>query len=188
MNPVLFRLLTDFLQIGLFSIGGGYAVIPLIKAHVVDFRNWLTVKQFTDIITISQMTPGPLAVNTSTFVGLKMAGIPGAVAATFGCIFSGFAISLILLRFFNRYKSSVYGGAVLKGLKAASLGLIASAAATILVLAFSSSGSGEGSIFSMSGILTGIICIALLAGIRKFRLSPIAAMVISGCVGFFLYK
>ena len=187
MNPLILKLLTDFLQIGLFSIGGGYAVIPLIKAHVVDLRSWLTLKQFTDIITISQMTPGPLAVNTSTFVGLKTAGIPGAVAATFGCVFSGFAISLILLRFFNRYKSSAYGGAVLKGLKAASLGLIASAAATILVLAFSSA-PDKAVISSGSGIITGIICIALLAGIRKFRISPIAAMIISGCIGFYFYR
>lgn len=187
MNPIIFKLLTDFLQIGLLSIGGGYAVIPLIKAHVVDLRNWLTVKQFTDIITISQMTPGPLAVNTSTFVGLKVAGIPGAIAATFGCVFWGFAISLMLLRFFNRYKSSKYVGAVLKGLKAASLGLIASAAATILVLAFTPDGTPGTGGFSVSGILTGFICLSLLIGIRRLKLSPIAAMVISGFVGFFVY-
>lgn len=62
---VIFELLLEFLQIGLFSIGGGYAVIPLIKEHAVDLKGWLSIQEFTDIITISQMTPGPLAVNTS---------------------------------------------------------------------------------------------------------------------------
>lgn len=139
MNTIL-ELLTDFLQIGLFSIGGGYAVIPLIQEHVVDLRGWLSIQEFTDIITISQMTPGPLAVNTSTFVGLQIGGIPGAVAATLGCVFSGFVISLILCRVFDRYKKSEYGLKLLKGLKAASAGLIVSAAMTIIVMAFSWSG------------------------------------------------
>ena len=71
---VIFELLLEFLQIGLFSIGGGYAVIPLIKEHAVDLKGWLSIQEFTDIITISQMTPGPLAVNTSTFVGLQTGG------------------------------------------------------------------------------------------------------------------
>ena len=79
---VIFELLLEFLQIGLFSIGGGYAVIPLIKEHAVDLKGWLSIQEFTDIITISQMTPGPLAVNTSTFVGLQTGGLAGAAAAT----------------------------------------------------------------------------------------------------------
>jgi chromate transporter len=63
-----------FFQIGLFSIGGGYAIIPLIQEQVVHAYNWLTVQEYTDIITISQMTPGPLVVNTASFVGIRIAG------------------------------------------------------------------------------------------------------------------
>ena len=104
---VIFELLLEFLQIGLFSIGGGYAVIPLIKEHAVDLKGWLSIQEFTDIITISQMTPGPLAVNTSTFVGLQTGGLAGATAATLGCVFSGFVISLILCRCRNGGQSEL---------------------------------------------------------------------------------
>ena len=99
MNNV-WELFITFLKIGLLSIGGGYAIIPLIQEQVVEKNNWISVKMFTDIITISQMTPGPLAVNTSTFVGLQVGGIFGALAATTGCIFCGIIISLALYKFF----------------------------------------------------------------------------------------
>ena len=96
MTQALWQLFSVFLQIGAFSIGGGYAVIPMIRDQVVIHQGWITQKVFTDIITISQMTPGPLAINTSTFVGLQIAGIPGAVAATLGCIIPGVAAALLL--------------------------------------------------------------------------------------------
>ena len=84
---IYLQLFWSFLQIGLFSFGGGYAAMPLIQGQVVTSHGWLTMSEFTDLITISQMTPGPIAVNSATFVGLKIAGIPGAVVATVGCIF-----------------------------------------------------------------------------------------------------
>lgn len=82
------------------------------------------------------MTPGPLAVNTSTFVGMQIAGIPGAIIATLGCVISGICISILLYCFFQKYKKSMYVFEVLNGLKAASLGLIVSASTTILLLTF----------------------------------------------------
>ena len=98
---IVWVLFITFIKIGLLSIGGGYAIIPLIHEQVVEKNNWISGKMFTDIITISQMTPGPLAVNTSTFVGLQVAGIIGALAATTGCIFCGIIISLVLYKFFQ---------------------------------------------------------------------------------------
>lgn len=197
MNTIL-ELLTDFLQIGLFSIGGGYAVIPLIQEHVVDLRGWLSIQEFTDIITISQMTPGPLAVNTSTFVGLQIGGIPGAVAATLGCVFSGFVISLILCRVFDRYKKSEYGLKLLKGLKAASAGLIVSAAMTIIVMAFSWSGENmAGSTDPLAKIsnmmqnlnwIAAAIFLSALILVRKVHLNPILVMGICGLVGAAVYR
>ncbi len=80
------QLLWSFIQIGLFSIGGGYASLPLIEHQVVDVHGWLTPLQLTDIITISQMTPGPIALNAATFVGTRVGGLPGALVATFGCV------------------------------------------------------------------------------------------------------
>ena len=105
---ILLKLFLTFLKIGLVSIGGGYAVIPSIHEEVVVKAGWIGEKVFADIITISQMTPGPLAVNTSTFVGLQIAGAAGAVVATVGCVFCGVAISLTLYRFFQKHKESVY--------------------------------------------------------------------------------
>ena len=83
---IYLRLFLSFLQIGAFSFGGGYAALPLIRHQVVEANGWLQLSEFTDLITISQMTPGPIAVNSATFVGMKIAGVPGALAATFGCI------------------------------------------------------------------------------------------------------
>lgn len=133
---ILWKLFYAFFTIGLFSIGGGYAIIPMIRDQVVMQNHWLSVQEFRDIITISQMTPGPLAVNTSTFVGMRVAGVFGALAATIGCIFMGVLISCFLYHIFQRFASSRIFIEILKGLKAGSLGLIMSAAAIILSLAF----------------------------------------------------
>ncbi|WP_225442813.1 chromate transporter [Paenibacillus lycopersici] len=130
----LLKLLSVFFQIGLFGIGGGYAIIPFIQELVVEKYEWVTQRTFSDIIAISQMTPGPLAVNASTFVGWQIAGIPGAFVATFGCIISGVCISILLYRLFHGGSKSVYVIEAMNGLKSASLGLIISAAATIVLL------------------------------------------------------
>ena len=83
---VYLELLWSFFQIGLFSFGGGYAALPLIQTQVVDLHGWLNMTEFVDIITISQMTPGPIAINASTFVGMRIAGVGGAAVATLGCV------------------------------------------------------------------------------------------------------
>ena len=93
---ILLKLFLSFLQIGAFSFGGGYAAVPLIQDQVVSIHSWMTMGEFTDLITISQMTPGPIAVNSATFVGLRMAGLPGAVIATLGCILPSCIIVSIL--------------------------------------------------------------------------------------------
>ena len=133
---MLLQLFLAFFQIGLFSIGGGYAIIPMISDQVVVHQHWLTAQEFTDIITISQMTPGPLAVNTSTFVGMRVAGIAGALCATIGCICMGVLIAYGIYHIFQKFSTSKIFMEVLKGLKAGSLGLIMAAAAIILSLAF----------------------------------------------------
>lgn len=83
---ILIQLFLRFLQIGAFSFGGSYAAMPLIQSQIVDLNHWLDFSEFTDLITISQMTPGPIAINSATFVGIKIAGILGAIVATIGCV------------------------------------------------------------------------------------------------------
>ena len=175
-----------FLKIGLFSIGGGYAVIPFIQERVVEQGGWITQRMFTDIITISQMTPGPLAVNTSTFVGLQIGGLGGAAAATLGCVICGIVISLLLYRFFQRHQGSACLFELLSGLKSASLGLIVSAAATILLLAF----FGTSEVTPGAMVLdraAGVIFLCALLAVRKWKLSPILVMLLSAAAGVIVY-
>lgn len=177
----LMSLMIEFFTIGLFSIGGGYAVIPLIQERVVNEFGWISQQTFTDIITISQMTPGPLTVNVSTFIGLQIAGISGAVLATTGCVISGIVISMVMYRFFQKYNSSPYILETLKGLKASSLGLIISAAAVILMLAFTGTdtiGEARGIDFRMAAIFTGSFF-----ALRKWKLNPILVMAFCGMIG-----
>ena len=102
---IYLQLFLSFLQIGMFSFGGGYAAMPLIQGQVVTLHGWLTMSEFTDLITISQMTPGPIAVNSATFVGMKIAGIPGAIVATAGCILPSCVIVTILARLYLKYRN-----------------------------------------------------------------------------------
>ena len=93
---IYLQLFLSFLKIGAFSFGGGYAAMPMIQQQMVDVYHWLSVSEFGDLVTISQMTPGPIAVNSATFVGIRIAGLPGAVAATWGCIFPSCIIVSVL--------------------------------------------------------------------------------------------
>lgn len=180
MNEQLANLFFAFFQIGLFSIGGGYAVIPLIQEQVVNRSSWMTQQAFTDIITISQMTPGPLAVNTSTFVGIQIAGVPGAVAATVACVMSGVILSMALHSFFTKHRHNLYAFSVLQGLKSISLGLIGSAAMALLSSAFL---IGE----AVDWISIPLFLLAL-GSVRRFRINPILTMLLCGGAGLLLYR
>ena len=181
----LSQLMLVFFKIGLFSIGGGYAIIPLIQEQVVTKNAWISQQTFTDIITISQMTPGPLAVNTSTFIGLQIAGIPGAILATASCVISGICISVMLYGFFRRFSQSPYVLEILNSLKASSLGLIISAAVTIMLLSFTGSDSFQPGA-AVDWIAVVIFAVAFLC-LHKGKINPILMMVISGAVGIFVY-
>ena len=87
MRMIYLQLYLSFLQVGLFSVGGGYAAMPLIRSQVVELHPWMTLQEFTNLITIAEMTPGPIAVNCATFVGLRIAQLPGATGG--GCLDSG---------------------------------------------------------------------------------------------------
>ena len=102
---IYIQLFLSFIQVGMFSIGGGYAAMPLIQSQVVQGHGWLTMSEFTDLITIAEMTPGPIAVNSATFVGIRIAGVPGAMVATFGCILPSCIIVSILAMIYYRYKN-----------------------------------------------------------------------------------
>lgn len=175
---IYLQLFLSFLQIGLFSFGGGYAAMPLIQGQVVTLHGWLTMSEFTDLITISQMTPGPIAVNSATFVGMKIAGIPGAVVATAGCILPSCILVTILARLYLKYRNLDLLQGVLKSLRPAVVAMIASAGILILKDAFW--GSGESILLTQtewSMVLIFVICVLLL---RKTKMNPIWIMVLAG--------
>lgn len=182
----LVNIFLAFLKIGLFSIGGGYAVIPMIQQQVVDQLGWLTMQEYTDIITISQMTPGPLAVNTSTFVGIRLGGMPGAVVATVGCILGGCVISLVFYRFYLQLKENLVVEHVIAGLKSVSLGLIISAAFSMVFLALWGSMNPN---FAKDAI--NLYAVFIFAGslfvLRKFEINQILLLLMTGGLGFIVY-
>lgn len=181
----LFQLFLSFIQVGLFSIGGGYAALPLIQAEVVDKHGWLTVEQFLDLIAISQMTPGPIAINSATFVGMQIAGIPGAIVATLGFVLPAFVIVTMLALLFFKFKKLKVIQGILDALRPAVVGLIAAASLTLLLYAF----FGEQSLaIEQTDIIAVLLFLIALVLMRKFKPSPILVMAGCGIVGMVLYS
>ena len=175
---IWFQLFLSFLQIGLFSFGGGYAAMPLIQEQIVNIHGWLDMDQFTDLITISQMTPGPIAINSATFVGIRIGGIPGALVATLGCILPSCIIVTLLAKLYLKYQKLDVLQSVLNSLRPAVVALIASAGISILVTVFWSSG-GVIRLADTDWLLVVIfmVCVVLL---QKLKWNPILVMVLAG--------
>ena len=182
---IYLELLWSFFQIGLFSIGGGYAAMPLIQHQVVDLHGWLNMTQFADIVTISQMTPGPIAINSATFVGTRVAGLPGAIVATVGCVLPSCIIVLFLAFLYERYRGLGVVQGTLAGLRPAVVALIASAGLSLLALALC--GEGSVSVENIQWLSVAIFAVGFVI-LRKWKLDPILVMVASGVAGLVLYS
>ncbi len=178
-KPMLLDLFLCFVQVGLFSIGGGYAAMPMIQAKAVEHYHWLTMGEFTDLMTIAEMTPGPITVNSATFVGIRMAGIPGALVATMGCILPSLIIVSLLSWLYEKYRSMDAMQAVLACLRPAVVALIASAALTILrVVVFA---GGVVSAEAVQMLYVALFAAALVV-LRVKHSNPILVMVCCGAV------
>ena len=174
---MLLDLFLCFVQVGLFSIGGGYAAMPMIQAKAVEHYHWLTMGEFTDLMTIAEMTPGPITVNSATFVGIRMAGIPGALVATMGCILPSLIIVSLLSWLYEKYRSMDAMQAVLACLRPAVVALIASAALTILrVVVFA---GGVVSAEAVQMLYVALFAAALVV-LRVKHSNPILVMVCCG--------
>ena len=114
---IYLELFWSFFQVGLFSIGGGYAAMPLIQDQAVEIHPWLTMTGFADIMAIAEMTPGPIALNAATFVGIQVAGLPGALIATIGCIFPSCVIVMALAYVYYRFRGLSVMQGILAGLR-----------------------------------------------------------------------
>ena len=121
---MLLKLFTTFFKIGLFSFGGGFAMIPLIQREVIERHKWINSKDFVDMLVLAQSTPGPIAVNTAVFVGYKTAGVAGAVAATLGTVLPSFIVILLLALFFAEVRENRYVDAAFRAMRPAVVALI----------------------------------------------------------------
>lgn len=177
-SMIYIQLFLSFFQISLFSFGGGYAALPLIQGQVVNVHHWLSMTEFTDLITISQMTPGPIAINAATFVGMKLTGMPGAVVATLGYITPSCIIVTIIAKLYLKYREMDMLQGILGGIRPAVVALIGSAGISILQTAFWGV-SGKMVISDTSWLMVGIfvVCVILL---RKVKMNPIWVMVLAG--------
>lgn len=180
---ILLELFLTFAKIGLFTIGGGYAMIPLIQEEIIR-RNWLTLEGVIDILAISEMTPGPFAINAATFIGIQQAGIPGAIFATTGVITPSFIIVLLVARYFTKFKDHSLVQGLLTGIRPAVIGLIATATFSIMKSVFSITAS---SIFTLVN-LKGIVILGLvLVGIYKLKIHPALMIIISAILGMVFF-
>lgn len=173
----------SFFKIGLFGFGGGYAMLPLIQQEVVYTNEWISVSEFTDIVAISQTTPGPISFNSATYIGFKAVNNDGhgTLASIFGSAISTLAVSLpsfgimtLVIAFFFKFKENRYVRAALFGIKPAVIGLIA-AAGIMLINGFNFIDYKSWLIFS----------VVFLASIKK--IDPILLIAMAGLAGFVLY-
>lgn len=176
---IYLQLFWSFFQIGLFSIGGGYAAMPFIQAQVVELHHWLEMTEFTDLVTIAEMTPGPISINSATFVGTRIAGFWGALTATLGCIAPSILIVSILAFVYFHFKDMVVVKEVLKSLHPAVIALIASAGFTIFVYALF--GENGFSANEINWVAAGVFGFALIL-LEKFKIDPIKVMILCGIV------
>lgn len=183
---IYLQLLVSFIQVGLFSVGGGYAAIPLIQEQIVDVHSWMTMSQFANIVAIAEMTPGPIAIDAATLVGIHIAGIPGAVMATIGCVLPSFIIVMIFAYLYYRLRNFNIVQGILAGIRPAVVSMIASAGILLLMMAI----CGQSSIFidfKTIDLLAVIIFAGGLFALRKWKASPLWVMIGSGLAGIVLY-
>ena len=208
MIGLYISLFLSFVKVGFLGFGGGYAIVTLLQQELAG-HGWLSAAEFADLVAVSQMTPGPLAVNAATYIGGRLAGLSGAVVATFGVSIPSFILVILVARFFRQFNRHPLTGSVMGVLRPATAGLIASAVLMFAelsvftapipfsrvwdLLAGRATGTGTGMdtaalAGSGFGIDPGAMLIALLAGIGilRFRIHPVWIVLLSGVLGIFL--
>ena len=178
---VLIELFLAFLKIGAFTFGGGYAMIAMIQAEA-ERHGWLTPEELVDFVALSESTPGPLAVNMATFVGMRTGGIPGAIIATLGIVLPSFIIILIIAKCFEKYRKSRAVGGIMSGLKPAVVGLIAAAFLSVARTVIFSSGIGT-AVFSTAGFWVFLALFAVTAVLAFKKVHPIKIILLSAVIG-----
>ncbi len=181
----LFLMCLEFFKTGLLSIGGGLATLPFLY-DMADKYPWFTRAQLSDMIAVSESTPGPMGVNMATYAGYTTAGIPGALLATFSLVLPSIIVILIVARFLQRFQSSVIVKRILEGLRPASVGLIAAAGYGILKLALKLDFSGEMAMWMDWRALGLGVVLGILYYFLQKKLHPIVFIIAGGVAGVVL--
>ncbi|WP_308762813.1 chromate transporter [uncultured Bacteroides sp.] len=189
MALLLLKLFYTFFKIGLFGFGGGYAMISMIQGEVVTRYGWLSTSDFTDIIAISQMTPGPIGINSATYVGYTAMvnagyshymGILGSTVATLSVVLPSFILMVFISRFFLKYQRHPAVEAVFKGLRPGVVGLLAAAALVLM------NGENFGT-DTYQIVISILLFIAAFIASHHYKMNPILLIICSGVLGYFLY-
>lgn len=181
---IYLELFWSFVQVGLFCVGGGYASMPLIQAQVIDVHGWLSMSEFIDIFTISQMTPGPIGINAATFVGMKIAGFLGAIVATLGFVTPSFILGIILAKLFFKYGNIGVIKGILNGLRPAVVALICSAGMSFIFLALFNTEKMPINVADIDYLGLFVLIVAFIAVRKKVGIIKILAG--SGVLGLIL--
>ena len=173
---IYWELLYVYLKIGLFGFGGGYAMLSLIQFEIVDRHHWLSLQEFTDIVAISQVTPGPIGINSATYIGYTVTGnVWGAVLATFAVCLPSFLLVLLISYFFAKFKNNLYVKAAMSGLLPMSVALIAAAALLLM---------NKENFIDYKSLLIFLVAFMLT---WKFKIHPILMIGLAGTAGLLLY-
>ena len=173
---IYWQLICVYLKIGVFGFGGGYAMLSLIQFEIVERYHWLTLQQFTDVVAISQITPGPIGINSATYIGYTVTGnIWGAVIATVAVCLPSFLMVLFISYFFVKFKNNKYVNAAMSGLLPMSVALIGAAALLLM---------NKDNFIDYKSIL---IFVAAFFLTWKYKVHPILMILLAGVMGFILY-
>lgn len=193
MIELFLNLFYTFFKIGLFGFGGGYAMLSMIQGEVVNQHAWISASEFTDIVAVSQMTPGPIGINSATYVGYAAVvgagydpwmGVLGSLVATIAVVLPSFLLMLTVSRLLLRHRGNVLVNSVFSGLRPAVVGLLAAAA--LLLMTTENFGSFQSS--PLQFVTSSLLFIGAFVGVKYFRLSPILIIVLCGIVGAFVYR
>lgn len=176
---IYLQLFYSYLKIGFFGFGGGYAMLSLIQNEVVVQNEWMTNAEFADIVAVSQMTPGPIAINSATYVGYTVAGFWGSVVATASVCLPALTLMILITRFFLHLRDNHYVKGVIAGMRPVVTGMIGAA---VLLLMFPESKDGASFIDGWSWLL---FAVAMIASYKK--VNPILLIILSALAGILIY-
>lgn len=178
---ILLQLFTVFFKIGLFTIGGGYAMLALIKQEIMRY-GWMTAPEFVDVVGIAEVTPGPIAVNAATFIGFRIAGIQGALVATSAVVLPSLISVIIVSKAWEKYKNSKRVQSMFGGIRPVVVGLVGAAAVLVGLATFEYAGALGTQVWTL--VLAG----GSFYGVAFKRWDPIPVIIGAALIGLFVFR